>query len=76
MLVAKSGFSCGVSGSFFLITKTTHSMLKCANTRGSKVDHANMLRKRDIENDVVQLRGDDPFGELFLENAKEVGAED
>ena len=51
-------------------------MLKCANTRGSKVDHANMLRKRDIENDVVQLRGDDPFGELFLENAKEVGAED
>ena len=51
-------------------------MLKCANTRGSKVDHTNMLRKRDIENDVVQLRGDDPFGELFLENTKEVGAED
>lgn len=35
-----------------------------------------MLRKRDVENDVVQFGGDNPVGELLLEDAKEIGAED
>ena len=34
-----------------------------------------MLRKRDVEDDVVQFGGDNPFREMFLEDAKKIGAE-
>ena len=34
-----------------------------------------MLRKRDVEDDIVQFSGDNPFREAFLEDAKKIGAE-
>ena len=76
MLVASSGFSCGVNASFFFTTNTTHHASQAADTRGSQVHHADMLREGDAEDDVVQLRCDSAFRKLLLEDLEEVGAED